>query len=132
MPSMLVQFYREPNGVIPIVGWLKDLRTSNERAFAKCNAKIDRLREEGSDLGPPESKPLRDGIHELRIQENKVNYRILYFFHGKDNAVLSHGITKIAEVPPGEIDLAVKRKKNVAQRPDVYIYTRSGDNTGGQ
>ena len=33
-----------------------------------------------------------------------MNYRILYFFHGRDLAVLAHAITKEGEEPSADID----------------------------
>jgi len=38
---------------------------------------------------------------------------MLYFFSGKAIVVLSHGLTKERDVPKGEIDKAVERKKYV-------------------
>jgi len=31
---------------------------------------------------------LKDGIYELRVRKGRVNYRTLYFFHGRNLAVL--------------------------------------------
>lgn len=50
-----------------------------------------------------------------------MNYRVLYFFYGKV-AVISHGITKEGRVPPGEIDLAVERKRRFAGAPEKHTY----------
>ena len=49
-----------------------------------------------------------------------VNYRILYFFSGKDIVVISHGISKKAEVPAIEIDRAIERKKKYEANPKVH------------
>jgi phage-related protein len=65
---------------------------------------------------------LRDGIHELRMRQGRVNYRILYFFHGKDSAVLAHAITKEGKVPDADIDRAVRRGKAFAPNPSVHTY----------
>jgi phage-related protein len=66
-----------------------------------------------TNFGGPEADFLRDGIHELRASYQGFHYRMLYFFAGKSVVVVSHGLTKEREVPPKEIDLAVKRKKQV-------------------
>jgi hypothetical protein len=42
---------------------------------------------------------------------------MLYFFHGREVVVLSHGIVKQRVVPPREIDLAVKRKREFERSP---------------
>lgn len=50
-----------------------------------------------------------------------VNYRILYFFNGRQVAVLSHGITKEDVVPPAEIERAIARMKRV--QADATVHT---------
>ena len=50
-----------------------------------------------------------------------MNYRVLYFFHGR-TAVVSHGTTKEGAVPPREIDLAVARMHRFAADPGKYTY----------
>ena len=63
---------------------------------------------------------LRDGIHELRVKEGTVQYRILYFYCGANAVCLFHGITKERKVPDSEIDLAIKRKLLVEQDLDIF------------
>jgi phage-related protein len=83
---------------------------------------LRRLEELGHELRRPEADVLRDGIYELRIGLQGLNYRILYFFHGKEAAVVSHGLIKERRVPPGEIDLAVERKKKFEAHPDRHTF----------
>jgi phage-related protein len=61
-----------------------------------------------------------DGIYELRASYAAVQYRVLYFFHGRDVVVLSHGITKSQKVPAGEIERAIARKQLVMKDPARY------------
>ncbi|MBI5762677.1 MAG: hypothetical protein HZA51_04045 [Planctomycetes bacterium] len=42
---------------------------------------------------------------------------MLYFFHGRVAAVVSHGIVKERAVPPKEIDLALHRKAKFERGP---------------
>ena len=51
-----------------------------------------------------------------------MNYRILYFFHGKEATVVSHGLVKEAEVPNKEINKAVERKKKFETAPKAHTY----------
>jgi len=51
-----------------------------------------------------------------------VNYRILYFFHGQNVAILAHGLTKEKEVPKGAIAEAIERKKRFEQNPEKHTY----------
>jgi hypothetical protein len=97
MPKTEVVFYLEDDGTVLILEWLDDLA---EKVQVKCLARIKRLEELGHELPRPEADFLRDGIHELRIGFQGVNYRILYFFHHQLAAVVSHGLTKEQQVPP--------------------------------
>jgi len=51
-----------------------------------------------------------------------MNYRILYFFHGRVAAVLAHGLTKEQEVPVKDIERALERKRLFEQDPDGHTY----------
>ena len=106
-----VFFYREPeDDSVPLLHWLGDLPT---KVQAKCVERIDRLGELGREMRRPEADFLRDGIYELRASYQGVHYRMLCFFAGKAVVVVSHGLTKKREVPPREIDQALRRKQLV-------------------
>jgi len=68
---------------------------------------------------------LRDGVYELRIGLQHMNYRILYFFHGKVAAVISHGLMKEDKVPSKEIDKAVERKRKFELNPELHTQVES-------
>ena len=119
MPKTKVVFYREDDGSVPILEWLDSLP---ERALDKCTVRIERLRELGHEIRRPETDLLRDGIHELRVRLQHVNYRILYFFHGNVAAVISHGLIKEQKVPRTEIDLAIQRKKRFERDPQRHTH----------
>jgi len=122
MPRTNVVFYQEAQGDVPVLDWLKRLRRSDKQAYAKCIAAIECLVEFGHELRRPLADFLRDGIHELRVRKGRVNYRILYSFHGRDLAVLAHAITKEGDVPDAEIDRAIRRRKAFASDPAVHTY----------
>jgi phage-related protein len=117
MPETRVVFYLEDDGTIPALDWLDLIPRS---ARAKCIERIERLAELGHELRRPLADYLRDGIYELRARDGRVNYRLLYFFHGNVAAVVSHGLTKEKAVPPKEIDLAVRRKERFTADPDLH------------
>ena len=119
MPQTKVVFYRETDGTVPLLDWLDALPRP---AVVKCRVKLDRLKELGHELRRPEADFLRDGVYELRIRLQKINYRLLYFFHGKTAAVVSHEIVKEREVPTREIDRAVNRKEAFVKDPDAHTY----------
>jgi phage-related protein len=80
------------------------------------------LRELGHELRRPEADLLRDGIYELRIGREGMNYRILYFFHGRTATVLAHGIIKEREVSPKDIEWALERKHLFEEDPQTHTY----------
>jgi len=85
-------------------------------------AAIGRLAQFGHELRRPLADFLRDGIHELRMRKGRVNYRILYFFHGRDLVVLAHAITKEDTVPEADIERAIRRRKAFASDPERHSY----------
>ena len=119
MPKTEVVFYVEEDGTVPLIEWLDGLP---EKAQLKCLARVKRLEELGHELRRPEADFLRDGIYELRIGLQGVNYRILYFFHQQLAAIVSHGLTKEQQVPPREIDTAVERMKKFEANPKRHTF----------
>ena len=122
MPQTRLLFFQDANGAAPVWEWLKNLRTRNPRAYAKCVVRIRRLVELGHELRRPEADLLRDGIYELRARLGTVNYRILYFFHGRNVAVLAHAITKENEIPAVEIKRALERKRTFLASPAAHTF----------
>jgi hypothetical protein len=114
MPPTRVVIYCEREGQAGLLDWLDGLPL---KAQDKCRVRIERLAELGHELHRPAADYLRDGVYELRASLQGVNYRILYFFHGRAIAVLSHGLTKEKAVPSKEIDRAVERKKKFEVDP---------------
>lgn len=119
MLPVQVVFYKEDDGSVPMSDWLDGLQLKHR---AKCLKWIGILRAFGSNLRRPESDYLRDGIHELRVRIQSLNYRILYFFHGNQVVVLTHGLKKEKEVPPKEIDKAVALKKSFEADPKTHTF----------
>jgi len=65
---------------------------------------------------------LRDGIYELRVALQGVNYRMLYFFRRRVAAVLAHGLTKEREVPLRDIEEAIRRKRKFELDPQRHTH----------
>jgi putative component of toxin-antitoxin plasmid stabilization module len=123
MPSTRVLFYKELDGAVPFIEWLEQLKP--KRVRGKCLALVKLLASMGYELHRPRSDALRDGLRELRTEVGNVNYRVLYFFHGKDCVVLTHGITKEDKVPDSEINRAIAMKDNYQKNPDKHTYYES-------
>jgi len=115
-----VVFFQEDDGTIPFFDWFGSL---DEKARDKCRIRLERLRELGHEIRRPEADLLRDGIYELRAKHQKVNYRMLYFFHLNEAVVISHGVVKQqAVVPTLEIDRALERKRRFLSNPEGHTH----------
>src|SRR5438105_11618394 len=122
MAKTRLLFFQDADGTAPVWEWLKDLQARNPKAYAKCVVRIRRLVELGHELRRPEADLLRDGIYELRARAGTVNYRILYFFHERNVAVLAHALTKENEIPAVEINRAVERKRAFIASPAAHTF----------
>jgi phage-related protein len=118
VPQTEVVLFSEDNGSAPLLDWL-DIQPA--KIQEKCIVRLERLREMGHELRRPEADFLRDGIHELRVSFQKVQYRMLYFF-SLGRAVVTHGLTKEGKVPDVEIDRAIGRRARFEKDPDRYTH----------
>jgi hypothetical protein len=117
MAATSLVLFRDSDGTIPITDWLN---AQSSKVVAKCLVKIERLKQLGHELRRPEADYLRDSIYELRIGLRGQNYRLLYFFDGREVVVLSHGLTKEAAVPAREIELAIKRRQKYLKNRKLH------------
>jgi len=116
VPQSEILLYKEGDAIL-IEKWLS---TVPAKVRTKCLSYIDQLKSRGHELRRPIADFLRDGIYELRPSYQGLQYRILYFFSGKNIVVISHGISKTAEVPAIEIERAIERKKRYEANPKVH------------
>ncbi len=112
-------FYKEADGSCPV---LEFLRQAPVQAQATAFRRIELLKAEGHRLRRPHADYLRDQIYELRWRWQRVNYRILYSFHGRATVVLTSALTKEDEVPDIEIDRAIRRKELFEANPRKHTY----------
>jgi phage-related protein len=122
VPKTKVVFYREADGSVPVLEWFDGLPT---KAQDKCRVKIQRLSELGHELRRPEADLLRDGIYELRTRLHHVNYRILYFFHGRVATILAHALTKLDRISDLAIETALKRKRSYQRDAALHTFEES-------
>jgi phage-related protein len=127
VPPVEVVYYQHDDETVPMKVWMEALR-SQPRHRAKCIEWIGLLRDYGHDLRRPAADYLRDGIYELRVKFQRIQYRMLYFFYGRGRAVITHGITKQNNrVPPHEIDRAVATKRKYENDPDRHSHWEIDD-----
>jgi phage-related protein len=119
MPETDVILFADEKGGCPLLEWMD---TIPQKAQDKCTVKVERLAELGHELRRPEADYLRDGIYELRTKFQRVNYRMLYFFH-ENGAIIVLGLIKENVVPAGDMAVAISRKKAFILNPSAYTYT---------
>ncbi len=123
MPATKVIFFQVSKDNSPIVEWLRNLRKKDPKGFVNCLARVNQLEMYGHELRRPAADYLRDGIYELRAKHRKVQYRLLYFFHGLNVAVIDHGFIKEqSAVPEIDIERALERKKKFEDNPAEHTF----------
>ena len=109
-----VEFYDRPDGTEPVAEFIN---SQTNKMAAKILWTIGLLEEKGISLREPYSKPLGDGIFELRTELGSDISRVLYFFFVGKRAILTNGfIKKQNKTPPGEIELAKKYREEYLRR----------------
>ena len=119
MPPTDLVFFRDDDGVVPLLDWLAGI---DQDARIKCIARLARLAALGYELRRPEADMLRDGIYELRVGLRGTNYRMLYFFAGRNAVVVSHGLTKESRVPSAEIEQAIIHMRSYLANPSTHTH----------
>jgi phage-related protein len=122
MPEVRVRFYCEADGSAPVLDWLDELQHRDRRAYNKCREAIDRPAMFGYELRRPTADILRDGIYELRAKVGRVNYRLLYFFHGREVVIVAHALTKERAIPPADLERALERKARFEIDPKKHSH----------
>src|SRR5262245_13808032 len=85
-----IEFYTTRNGKIPVQVFLDELERTDPDDFAIVMAGLDKLKNSQYHR-PPLSKPIDDGLFELR-HVGKLNTRVLYFFMKGQRIIPVHGI----------------------------------------
>lgn len=123
MPETRIAIFKDDEGFVPLLKWLD---RQPRKVKAKCIEKIELLAAFGYELRRPDCDYLTEGIYELRAKCNRVNYRILYGFHGKNAVMLSHACTKTDKVPKREINRAIGNLKKFTTKPEKHTYKQEG------
>ena len=104
-----VEYVELPNGRIPAREFLDAL---DDKATARIDAFIDRLRVYGNRMQGKFVKKLTDDIFELRVKQFDRIFRVLFFYQPGMLIVITSGFQKKTEqTPPGEITRAEQLKK---------------------
>ena len=116
MPAFEVDFYYKADGSCPVREFLDTL---DDKMLAKLLGTISLLETNGTQLREPYSKPLGDGIFELRAKQSSNITRVLYFFVVGRRVILTNGfIKKTQKTPSEEIALAQKYRADYLHRKE--------------
>lgn len=114
-PFRLV-FFASPDGRVPVEEFLKDLE--DPRHETKIVSWLRQLVEKNLSLREPYVKSLGEGIWELRVRHGRFWYRVLYFYHGGGEIVLTNAFRKVtAKTPPEELEEARRAKRTYEANP---------------
>jgi phage-related protein len=114
MDKFTVEFYEKENGDIPVEEFLDGL---NIRMKTKLVGLIKILQEKGNLLREPYSKPLGDGIFELRCKVGNDISRVLYFFYYNGKIIMTNGfVKKTRKTPRAVIDRAKAYRDDYLER----------------
>ena len=108
-----IEFY-ESDKDVPVEKFLDSLDTKSR---AKALWEIILLQKLGNKIREPYSKPIKNGIFELRIKSSSNIARIFYFFYYKEKIILTNGfIKKTNKTPKNEIEKAIQYKIDYERR----------------
>lgn len=109
-----VEYYEKEDGTFPAEEFILSL---DSKMQAKMFRELDLLETFGNQLREPHSKPLGDGIYEIRAKVASNITRVLYFFVVNKKIILTNGfVKKTQKTPDNEIALAKKYRKDYLER----------------
>ena len=111
-----VEYYEKDDGTYPAEEFIL---SQDMKMQAKLFHLLELLELKGNELREPYSKPLSDGIFEIRaIQGNNIT-RVLYFFVIGKKIILTNGfVKKTQKTPENEKKLAKKYRDDFLNREE--------------
>jgi phage-related protein len=108
--KIAARFFEAANGKKHVRDWIVSLDPADRRVIGKDIQKI----EFGWPIGMPYCRPLGRGLWEVRcdISSGRIA-RILFCIIDGDMVLLNGFVKKTQKTPPQEIDLALRRKKEL-------------------
>jgi len=114
MEKYEVVFFTKEDGSQPARDFMDDLPKKMRTRILMI---IEMLREYGGQVRMPYSEYLRDGIFQIRAQQEGNISRVLYFFNDGRKIILTNGFTKkTPQTPPAEIERAKRYRSEYQQR----------------
>ena len=122
MPPVRIVFFKDAQGGIPVVEWLRTVRFRDPPLYFRAGVLIGELAAKGYEMRRPRVEYLGQGLYELRLRSGHIQIRILYFFHGREVVVLSSVLRKEDRIPPIELGRAARRKSEFEANPREHSH----------
>ena len=111
-----VEYYEKADGSRPAEDFIL---SQDAKMQAKIFATLELLEIKGPGLREPFSKPLGDGIFEVRAKQGSDISRVLYFFVVGHKVILTNGFIKTTrKTPPREIDRAKRYRTDYQHKKE--------------
>ena len=108
-----VEYYRTPSGGVPMDEYLDSLPN---RLRVWTLRSLVRLQKYGNQLREPFTKPVGNGLFELRCAADGMQGRCFFFFNG-DRIVVTHGfVKKTKKTPRRELERALRYRDDYEAR----------------
>lgn len=109
-----VEYYEREDGTRPAEAFIL---AQDTKMRAKLFMMLEFLEDKGPELREPYSKPLGEGIFEVRAKQGSDITRVLYFFVVGKKIILTNGfVKKTAKTPGSEIDRAKRCRADYLRR----------------
>ena len=106
-----INYYTNQNNKSPIKVWLDEI---GDEPKAEIFHIFEMMQKYGTELGLPFIKPIENKLYGVRAKDKNGIYRVLYFAYTDKTFVMLLGfVKKTATTPRKEIDIALKRMKEV-------------------
>ena len=117
MENYSVEYYETEDGTRPAEDFIL---SQDKKMRAKLCMSLELLEIKGPELREPYSKPLGDGIFEVRAKQGSDISRVLYFFVVGRKIILTNGfVKKTAKTPPREIERAKRYRADHQRRKEA-------------
>lgn len=112
--SYEVEYYELDDGSRPVEEFIL---SQGNKMQAKIFSVLTYLEAKGPELREPYSKPLGEGIFEIRAKQGSDITRVLYFFVIGQKVILTNGfVKKTQKAPPSEIARAKRYRADYHSR----------------
>ncbi len=112
-----MEYYELEDGTRPAEEFIL---AQDKKMQAKIFLSLELLERKGPELREPYSKPLGNGIFEVRAKQGSDISRVLYFFVVGRKIILTNGfVKKTMKIPSREIERAKRYRADYQRREEV-------------